>query len=56
MANGVRQVGAKVGAIGVAVLLLGAAVHADVVPGDRITDQNLDKVKSLISPGMEWCI
>ena len=56
MANCVRQVGAKVGAIGVAVLLLGAAVHADVVPGDRITDQNLDKVKSLISPGMEWCI
>jgi len=56
MANCVRQVGAKVGAVGVAVLLLGAAVHADVVPGDRITDQNLDKVKSLISPGMEWCI
>ena len=56
MANCVRQVGAKVGAIGVAVLLLGAAVHADVVPGDKITDQNLDKVKSLVSPGMEWCI
>src|SRR5439155_964727 len=30
--------------------------RADVVPGDKITDQNMDKVKDLISPGMEWCI
>jgi hypothetical protein len=36
--------------------ILPAAVRADVAPGDRITDQNIDKVKDLISPGMEWCI
>src|SRR5262249_16254149 len=29
---------------------------ADVVPGDRITDENIAKVKDLISPGMEGCI
>ena len=44
----------------VAVALLGALLapgaRADVQPGDRITDQNIDKVKDLISPGMEWCI
>ena len=26
------------------------------VPGDKITDQNIDKVKDLISPGMEWAL
>ena len=36
--------------------LLAPAVRADVMPGDKITDQNMDKVKDLISPGMEWCI
>ena len=39
-----------------ALAILPAAVHADVVPGDKITDQNIDKVKDLISPGMEWVI
>src|SRR5438094_302982 len=34
----------------------GPPAHADVSPGDRITDQNIDKVKDLISPGLEWCI
>jgi hypothetical protein len=34
----------------------GAAARADVSPGDRITEQNIDKVKDLISPGLEWCI
>ena len=29
---------------------------ADVVPGDRITAENMDKVKDLISPGLAWCI
>jgi len=29
---------------------------ADVVPGDKINDQNMDKLKDLISPGMEWVI
>src|SRR3989442_12456691 len=36
--------------------ILPTAVRADVAPGDKITDQNIDKVKDLISPGMEWCI
>ncbi len=39
-----------------ALAILPAAVRADVVPGDKITDQNIDKVKDLISPGMEWVI
>jgi len=30
--------------------------RADVSPGDKITDANMDKVKDLVSPGMEWCI
>jgi hypothetical protein len=30
--------------------------RADVSPGDKITDANMDKLKDLISPGMEWCI
>jgi len=34
----------------------GRSAHADVSPGDKITDQNIDKVKDLISPGLEWCI
>src|SRR6266849_8004273 len=36
--------------------VLAPPLRADVVPGDRITDQNIDKVKDLISPGLEWCI
>src|SRR5207302_7639684 len=36
--------------------LLGPAVRADVMPGDKITDQNMDKAKDLMSPGMEWCV
>src|SRR5947207_2506358 len=41
-----------------AAMMLGFAwsAQADVAPGDRITDQNVDKVKDLISPGLEWCI
>src|SRR5215471_13344327 len=31
-------------------------VRADVAVGDKITDHNIDKVKDLVSPGMEWCI
>ena len=38
------------------VLALGAPVSADVVPGDKINASNVDKVKDLVSPGMEWCI
>jgi hypothetical protein len=40
----------------VAGLLLAGSVGADVVPGDRITAENVDKVKDLISPGLEWCV
>ena len=39
-----------------ALAILPTAVRADVAPGDKITDQNIDKVKDLISPGMEWSI
>ena len=31
-------------------------LRADVVPGDIITDQNVARVKELVSPGLEWCI
>jgi hypothetical protein len=37
-------------------LVLAAPVLADVVPGDVINAQNVDKVKDLVSPGLEWCI
>jgi hypothetical protein len=37
-------------------MLVAGGARADVAPGDRITDQNIDKVKDLISPGLEWCI
>src|SRR5438552_15205310 len=43
-------------AITLGFLLLPAPLPAEVSPGDRITDQNIDKVKELISPGLEWCI
>ncbi|HLK10350.1 MAG TPA: DUF1329 domain-containing protein [Candidatus Binatia bacterium] len=39
-----------------ACVLVGTAARADVAPGDKITEQNVDKVKDLISPGLEWCI
>src|SRR3954470_13331332 len=42
--------------VALALLVVPAVGIGDVVPGDRITDQNIDKVKDLISPGMEWCI
>jgi len=38
-------------AVALAVSVAGGA-RADVVPGDKITDQNIDKVKDLISPGL----
>ena len=30
--------------------------RADVQPGDVITKDSVDKVKGLISPGVEWCV
>src|SRR5437016_12503398 len=44
---------------GVALLSLGirgTPARADVVPGDKINEQNMDKLKDLISPGREWVI
>src|SRR5436309_13770332 len=44
---------------GVALLSLGirgTPARADVVPGDKINEQNMDKLKDLSSPGMEWVI
>jgi hypothetical protein len=35
---------------------LGSAGRADVAPGDVVTADSIDKVKNLISPGMEWCL
>src|SRR2546422_6359981 len=43
-------------ALAVVPVLLAVSVRADVAIGDRITEANIDKVKDLISPGMEWCI
>ncbi|MBI4515638.1 MAG: DUF1329 domain-containing protein [Deltaproteobacteria bacterium] len=39
----------------VAFLLAGSS-RADVAPGDVVTKDNVDKVKELISPGLEWCV
>src|SRR5262249_57662550 len=47
---------AAVGLLALACLPGGGAALADVAPGDKITDQNLDKAKDLLSPGMEWCV
>jgi hypothetical protein len=47
---------AAVGALTLTFLLSGDVAQADVSPGDKITDANLDQVKDLVSPGMEWCI
>ena len=47
---------AGVGMLALTWALVGGPARADVVPGDKITDQNLDKAKDLLSPGMEWCV
>jgi hypothetical protein len=56
MANSPRWWLVRAGAVALAMVWSVAPVRADVAPGDKITDQNLDKVKDLVSPGMEWCI
>jgi hypothetical protein len=43
----------------IAVAALGTAaapLRADVQPGDVITKANADKVKDLVSPGLQWCV
>ncbi|MGH7804686.1 MAG: DUF1329 domain-containing protein [Candidatus Binatia bacterium] len=44
--------------LGLAILVTcsSSAAIADVAPGDKITPANADKVKDLVSPGMEWCV
>jgi hypothetical protein len=37
-------------------LLMAPAVRADVSPGEKYDASNVDKIKNLISPGLEWCI
>jgi hypothetical protein len=37
-------------------LAAASVARADVVPGDVITAENVDKAKDLISPGLEWCV
>jgi len=44
------------GVASLSLAMLGTPVRADVVPGDKITEQNIEKLKDLISPGMEWVI
>ena len=39
-----------------AAMLLAVPARADVVPGDRITPANAEKVKDLVSPAMYWCV
>ena len=41
------------GVASLSLAMLGTPVRADVVPGDKITEQNIEKLKDLISPGME---
>ena len=39
-----------------ALAVVPGVARADVVPGDKIGPDNVDKLKGLISPGLEWCI
>ncbi len=56
MSMSLRRWRAGAGFVLMALVMFGASARADVTPGDKITDQNMDKVKDLVSPGMEWCI
>jgi len=42
-------------ALAVVAVTTGVA-RADVSPGDKINADNVDKLKGLVSPGMEWCV
>src|SRR5207247_1005302 len=52
----VGLLGAWVAVAGVVLLLVTTPARADVVPGDRISEANVEQVKELISPGLEWCV
>ncbi len=45
------RISAVVGLLGWATL-----ASADVAPGDTVSKANIDKVKGLVSPAVEWCI
>ncbi len=47
---------AIVGTMMLLVAASGGTPRADVVPGDRITDQNVEKIEDMVSPGVRWCI
>jgi hypothetical protein len=38
------------------VILCAVGPAVAVSPGDRITGENVDTIKEMISPGMEWCV
>ena len=38
------------------VILCAVGPAAAVSPGDRISAENVDQVKDMLSPGMEWCV
>jgi hypothetical protein len=42
--------------VGGVVAAHGLRARADVQPGDIVNKSNVDKVKDLISPGVEWCV
>jgi len=42
--------------LGAALLAAASAARADVQPGDTIGKANIDKVKDLVPPGVEWCL
>jgi hypothetical protein len=56
MAHGPRWWLAHAGVATLASAMLCSSVGADVAPGDKINAQNVEKVKGLISPGLEWCV
>jgi hypothetical protein len=41
---------------GVLLIASAASVRADVSPGEKYDASNVDKIKNLISPGLEWCV
>jgi hypothetical protein len=42
--------------LGLLALLVPAASHADVKPGDKITSANVAQIKDLVSPGIVWLV
>jgi hypothetical protein len=44
------------GVVVVALVASGSLARAEIVPGDVITAENVERAHDLISPGLEWCI